>query len=393
MQALGSTHIFSIFFIATVFSSVFYFDGFLYLLGRIDEAGQFNPVLGIILMFALTSFSLLIMIKNALKVDRKLVIALCLLMLGFHSLLFGGELSQLVRDVVYLILTILVALLAREFLFGESGRRIFAVCFFLMQNLIYPLIGLSLGFSGYEERFAGFSLSPPVFAFGIFIGYVLLRLSVKSGLCIVLAFSISAYWIYESQTRTEIILLVCFEILVLTSKLRRIDKAFIYSISLVGIGALTLFLGDEIWSVLSKSQSTRVLSVSDIEQGSLATRIAWYAVLLAYIWNNSFLMLGGFGSGAAEELIGFVAHFDFLRYWFDYGLLFLFLSVLALICMAKALRVDSQNKLKFEALVFVVLFFLLLSMHNILQSPSSIILIPLILVFMLNDHRLNENNA
>ena len=106
----------------------------------------------------------------------------------------------------------------------------------------------------------------------------------------------------------------------------------------------------------------RILSVSDVEGGSIGTRFLWYSDVWAKIIESDFI--GGFGAGSHEIVTrGYLMHFEILRFWYDYSI-FVLCFLVALIYIY-AIGFDFVS-----GLIYFVVVFLLPAFHNFLQAPD-----------------------
>jgi hypothetical protein len=160
-------------------------------------------------------------------------------------------------------------------------------------------------------------------------------------------------------------------------------RRFIVVAPLLLIGAIFaywLFIGaSPIGAQTGSGMGARVVSAEDLEQGSLQTRVVWTGMLLKDIKESGYL--GGFGAGEAERAIGFLPHFDVLRFWYDYSIVFVI--VMVVILFAELTKYFDGTKRSNKELVYVfymLLLVLILSTHNIFQDAAMTILMATTLV-------------
>ena len=352
-------------------SSFMYFDGFAKLLLGLNQAGQYNPFLAVLTMFLLVFLHIVILKKNNFRMDSSFLFKLILVFSLMFFIVVGGNVSSLFRDVIYILILVTSFYFFDYFALDKSELRVFAISFFYGVCVFYPILGFLLGLTGYDDRFAGFSLSPTIFSFVVFVAYSLVRLTVKSVPFLIVAFIVSLNLVLLSETRTELGLFVVFEAVLLLSYFSNLTRnAVVIFGAIASVGLLYSFSSDIGLFLASAESGSRVLSVDDLEHGSLATRIIWYSTLMSKIISDSY-MLGGFGGGAAFNTTGFVTHFDFLRYWFDYGVLFLLLVVYIIVTTTYEKSEQKPNQVNF---LYLLLFLVLASMHNVFQSPCTVVL-------------------
>jgi hypothetical protein len=112
--------------------------------------------------------------------------------------------------------------------------------------------------------------------------------------------------------------------------------------------------------------------------GSANTRFDWYYDLFLHL--KSTLFIGGKGGGYSEFVIGNLPHFDLLRFWLDYSVVFI---ILFFILLFLVVSLFSQDILLLG--LFSIGLFILLSLHNMFQAPMLIFTYVFVLFEMRNE--------
>ena len=224
---------------------------------------------------------------------------------------------------------------------------------------------------------AGFMLSPPVFANTLFL-LTAMYLSISKGWggIRVLSLIVPVVFILLSGTRTALALYLLFLFCYMWfSTPSSIVKIRLFSVVFLFLALFLLLFGGAVNDAIIYSGS-RMASLDDLEGGSLGTRVLWYMRLISALSENFYI--GGFGAGSSENLIGYITHFDFLRYWFDYSIL----SLVILVCLFYRLSMLSVVRPGFQLLFVInVLILTFLSTHNVFQSPATVMLVALYLYY------------
>lgn len=268
------------------------------------------------------------------------------------------------RDVFYMAFYFLVArFFVLTFASGLKGYcqfRVFAIShagFYLIVTL-FALLSAKFDIEG---RFVGPQLSASMFGNYVPFVFFLLAVTVRSKTFVVITWVLSLLLMISSGTRSALIVYAAF-FLVYIKFFLRLNISTIFSLS-VGAALLLAFLGLN-GDFLGES---RVVSTDDMEGGSAGTRLFWYELLLGELEKGAWL--GGAGAGAAEDRIGYITHADFLRFWYDYGLVFLISFVgwivFGFLRLARYAALDRW----LICLAYIALVFNL-SFHNVFQAPS-----------------------
>ncbi|MCE8027085.1 hypothetical protein HOP54_00070 [Halomonas daqingensis] len=363
--------------IALFLSSVLFYEGYFVLFFGIKEAGSLNPYLATILAFV---GLVLFLINNRVNLCIFGVYALLSLFILTFTAFNDGAWAKALRDQAYM--TIFCFFF---FYFYTKSRKAsfssesfsFYLAFFSIG--LYPSLGLFLDFSAYEGRFPGFSLSPPVFANGILLSYLVFRnIAFERKIACFVFFVLAVFFITKSGTRSALVMILIYELVYIF--MRRSGGGGRLCIVLAAVVGLALFL-----FLSFDGAEHRVISITDTESGSLSTRMQWYVLLLEDIYNSVFF--GGFGAGAAEARLGYIPHFDLLRFWYDYSVVFFILFLTLIFSMLRfsgfELSIIFVRRL-FMSLFFLSLCFLnliFLSMHNAFQVPGLVLFMSLWLVY------------
>lgn len=377
------------FFFSFFISTLFYYEGFLKIVGFNVSSGSGNPIFFVFLI--LSSFGLW------LKVGKVDIISFsCLTFLIFVMLLVffikGVYFYKLVRD-VFSISSLYFLLVLFDHLFYKNSRKLDKRQFFLslwfFVSVFYPAIGFAFNIQSYGDRFSGFMLSPTLFSCGVLVVYMAVRFNVNLGLLSVILYLVSFGLIFASGTRSSLFVLIAFEVLFIFNNKYERHKYLSYILLLCGSATLLWLVNGSAEVMIEPLSSpsitlNRVLSVDDIKTGSLNTRLTWYLLLVDSLRENSFFV-GGLGAGASEAKIGFITHFDFLRFWYDYSIFFVlaFLFLIYYFYLKQSL-INVRNVLRdWRRLTFLSIFSLniiLLSMHNAFQTPSFLMLLAIYIV-------------
>ncbi len=348
------------------------------------EAGALNPVLAPMFLFCLLGICLFSThIRMSLRDNeiRGLMILLVpLVILVLLAGVFGDSLAKAFRDIVYFGLIVALLVLVNAYIKNkliESEKlinSIFYINAILMPLLSFFILGLDSGFGG---RMAGFMLSPPVFANTLFLlSAMYLAIGKGWGWFRVLSLIVPVVFILLSGTRTALALFILFLFCYMWfSTPSSIVKVRLFSTVFLLLLLFLLLFGGSINDAIIDSGS-RMASVDDLEGGSLGTRILWYMRLISALSEDFYV--GGFGAGSSENLLGYITHFDFLRYWFDYSIL----SLVLLMWLFYRLSMLTIARPGFQLLFIVnILILTFLSTHNIFQGPATVMLAALYLYY------------
>jgi hypothetical protein len=359
-------------------------EGLLKLLVWSDiSSGQLNPYLGPLVLLVLGLLYFHQSFSNYLKDQsrRSNKVFLLTLLTTAVMVTFGissGEWLKLSRDIIYLWIMSLTYLNLRAYGIDKSFDIRFAVKWLLALNIvILPSIAILLLRDMTTGRFASFMLSEPVFAI---VTALIMSMAFYCRLnfwWLVIGTAFSTGWIVLSGTRTALILLaatVGYVALIGYGKQKHLwPKVFAF----LGVGVLLGLYSDVLFDAVENMSGLRVLNYSDTEYGSLHTRFSWYSMLFEHLVRES--VIGGFGAGASESSIGYLTHFDFLRYWYDYSLFYLLMFLAFPVRILLELRNAGNNRSNplVDATLFTMsaVMLVLVSMHNIFQSPGGTIVL------------------
>ena len=301
--------------------------------------------------------------KNTYKILKNkqnlFLIILCFSLISVFSIVsvFSEFKIKLVRDVSYAFLYMLIFLFFRTLSQNRFCAVTFAKICIIAFILILPFISVFLGtkiFPRFESIYGTPSLTGNTIAFAasmLVLNWKKYFSSVVS-ICLII---ISLILIILSGSRTALILLI-FSLLIkflsVRSLLNTISNIFFFLllVSLFSVANFTYFQGlDEL----------RVLNVDDIQIGSISTRLIWISVILNSLAETNWI--GGYGSGAAESLLGAISHADVLQIYFDYSLLGLFLYL--------AIIYFFSGTLKNQFFIFNFAAIFLLGLQNAYFAP------------------------
>jgi hypothetical protein len=367
--------------LAICIAAVVYIDGFFALFLHLSDAGAYNPAVAVALACTLV---VLLLFARHMRAWIVIVLSVVFIILCFVSSQNQGLFLKLARD--YLCIFILLASFSiiSRYLDGHAiDSKIYARSLAIFIILFFPLLGLVTGLKGYDGRFPGFMLSPPIFANGVLLTYLIYRNSGLSAKSTFSFFSLAVIFIVLSGTRSPLLTLLLYEMLLLGSgeMVARNRAAYFLLIAVAGAAAFGIVTDLYVNMIGGHSQS-RIFAQQDSDGGSLQTRSAWYYEIFKSLARDHYI--GGFGPGAAEHLTGYITHFDILRYWYDYSILYVLVFLFAILKMYRtSSRGRFGNSGVFTALAFpfVMLNLVLVSMHNIFQAPGLLVLFSSYLIF------------
>jgi len=335
-------------------------------------AGQYSPFVApavfiLILLLLLVNNNIIASYLHFKKNIHVFVSAVvCLFIFGVKS---GNYITSL-KDLVY---TFLIISFYYFILFLDK-KRLFHQVYFVKALIIFgggifPLIGYLLFET--EERFGGLVLSNPLFGnMYVIFSLMILALSsinkfVPSILLIVFLFPTIL-----SGSRSAVYLIIVL-LLFLNWRTLFINTYYL-KVSRVIISIFILSIIITSFELLF-STGFRVFSFTDIVYGSINTRYVWYYKLLLVIKESYFF--GGFGAGSSKNFIGYIPHFDFLRYWYDYSILYPILFFIILFNINKYIKIKDCTFYYRVLTYFSFFIMIILSMHNIFQDPGFVLLI------------------
>lgn len=365
------------------------------LTGSAYRAGELDPLLAPLTLAVLAGVYLLSQIPARVLSEHGSLVFLGAV-LGTSALLsglFAGMLIKLVRDLIYLWILCLTVLNLSAW---ADARRIdlcaTAHSLLIGGIVVLPLLGYLAHGLGGTGRLSGFMLSPSLFGNSIGIYLLIGYLTGVRGPWFGAATALGLLLVVASGTRTGLVLLLALAGLhiIRSVRLGRIRAAATLSTALLVGGALVVIAvlrGD-----LGISVDLRVLSIQDADGGSIATRLAWYQAVWTGLKSSTFI--GGFGPGSSEATLGYLPHFDLLRYWFDYSVIYVFgflLVVYRVMCGPACIR-DGYRWYPRLLRALGISVVLALSMHNVFQSAGGTLLIAIFL-FALRQHLMQDTQS
>lgn len=353
---------------------IVYAEGFFALFLHLRDAGEYNPPVAIAVAALVVAFTWLrrrVPVWNAYVLLAALAIVIILAAKG------GSSAQKLFRDYLYLII-LLGAFNFVRWIIGSStaGMKSLSFCIAIFIIIVFPLIGLAVGMKGFDGRFPGFMLSPPIFANAVMLAYLLVRNARLGTRWTVFFFICAVVCIASSGTRSPLFTIAMYELLLLASGETAPKNRLVYlSVIAATTGMLGFVAADLYGNFASRYSDFRIFSQADSDGGSVQTRTSWYMEIFNGLSRDDYI--GGFGAGAAERLTGYITHFDILRYWYDYSIFYVAVFLFSLLKMYRLGSGGSwRGSLLYSMLAhpFVMLNTVLLSMHNIFQMPGLVLL-------------------
>lgn len=373
------------------------FEGILATLTGISISSGFLNQLYAPLFFVILSFSFAALYYLRIQEENKTVSILFVTTLVLSALIIGTSISwfdanKVFRDLIYIwLIYLFFQLEAWKKISDKYIDDYFIKSFVFSFLILFPLTNLLYTWGVQISRFSGWILSKPQFANMVFLaGIIYLISNFKTSTKHFIAF-ISFSLIVASGTRTTMLLFVIFYLyyfLIYKSErgLKRI--AWFTGISAgVGVVVFLVFL-PQIQTLFELAGNYRAFSIDD--GGSVFSRISWYTTVFQSLYENN--ILGGFGAGASENLLGVLTHFDFLRFWYDYTIFFalIFMGNLFFIYFNKR-SYRSKNYKFIDGSVLLIVIFTLMG-HNVFQSFTMVVMIMFYLL-MSNKSKKNELSA
>jgi hypothetical protein len=373
-------------------AAIVYAEGFFALFFHQHDAGEYNPPVAIAvaaLVAVFIGFRQRVPLWNAFVLLAALATVIILAAKG------GSSAQKLFRDYLYLII-LLGAFNFFRWVLDSSMVGVKSLSFYIaiFVIVVFPLIGFAVGMKGFDGRFPGFMLSPPVFANAVMLAYLMVRNARLGSLWTVFFFICAIVCIASSGTRSPLFTVAMYELLLLVSGEAAERNRFVNLIFIGAAGAMLGLLAADLYGSFSARYSDfRIFSQADSDGGSLQTRTSWYADILNGLSRDDYV--GGFGAGAAERLTGYITHFDILRYWYDYSIFYVGIFLFSILKMYRlGGRVSCRGSVLYSALIypFVAMNMLLLSMHNVFQIPGLVLLVAIYLNnYLVQRGRKNEN--
>jgi len=328
-----------------------------------------------------------------LRTNHASVLALALLAscalfsFGFGLLPHSSGVSapQIIRDAGFLWLMPLVAIAFDEKINrGSLNPKIFAKTIVLVSGVILPIAGYFLLPFHSGGRYGGFALTSSMMGNIAFLLVLVAYEARVSAKCFYSYLIIAGVIIIATGTRVAFVLYVGFLLYHFgfqkLQQLRRSRRLLV----LIVLAGVALAVGGRVIDLVTQQdtqEAYRVVSIQDAEAGSIATRLLWLARLWGRMTESMFF--GGFGAGQAEAFLGVIPHFDVLRFWFDYSVVYLVLFTLVLRKISFLGR--NQESLSIDDKVYRVFLYgsiFALTVHNAFQDTAISLLIVLTCVLV-----------
>ena len=355
-------------------------------------AGQLNYLLAstsLFLFFVITLMMFLsirreIIFKNAILLALMAIniVAMMIMASGLLPFSTGTNFLRFVRDLTFLVLIVFAMLwLTESQRAGVISLRLVARTLVITSGVVMPLLGLIV-VAPVDGRFAGFVHTPTSMANSVLLIFLIAVFSRCGAGYIAMSGIVTLLVIVMCGTRAPFALFLLFVGLASLTSLSS-ARRFLVVAPLLLIGALLaywlLFGASPIGAQTSSGVGARVVSAEDLEQGSLQTRVVWTAMLWSDIRQSGYL--GGFGAGEAERAIGFLPHFDVLRFWYDYSIVFVIvMAVILFVGLTKYFDGVERSNREMVYVFYMMFLVLILSTHNIFQDTAMSILMATTLV-------------
>jgi len=374
-------------FTGVLLSILLTFDGFLYGTGILNKSGSLNIYIATLLLIIFVGF-ILIQVNNAIRLLSRpafLVLSICIVIFIFSALLsniVALNTLKLVRDLIY-ISTYFIVFFAFIVISFHPGQKIFFLSFFkvyfIINLLVFPILAILLVFfhpitGRFEGVYGAPTLSGNITA--LLAGYLILKgREYFSFFMVFILIVTSIALIFLTGTRSALIIVLLAFVLKGVAGAGKKYVLIALCVSFICSGILIYLYMDIISIFIEQSVMTnRILSVDDVEGGSLATRINWYSLLFNQIVESNFL--GGFGPGAAENNLGYIPHFDFLKNYYDYSIVGggIYMIIILLFCRNVNIQITAYS----------FLTYLMISLHNAFLVPVLMINWIFIVIGLLN---------
>ncbi|MFO7686423.1 MAG: hypothetical protein R6V60_10025 [Desulfobacterales bacterium] len=301
---------------------------------------------------------------------------------GFLPVFAGTNPIRFLRDVNYLLLVVCVMLwLTEGHRAGVISLRLAAKTLVLVAGVAMPVLGFIL-VAPVDGRFIGFVHTPTMMANTALFVFLIAVFSRCGAGYVALCGAVTFLVIVMCGTRAAFALFLLFGIVAFLASFSSSRRLFLVApIVLVGAAVAYWLFGEGLLVNVQTGagMGARVVSAEDIEGGSIASRLVWISVLWENLKESRFV--GGFGAGEAERTIGLLPHFDVLRFWYDYSIVFII--VLVVILFGGLTRYWDSAKRSISEWLYVsymLLLILILSTHNIFQDTATSILMATTLV-------------
>lgn len=346
------------------------------------ETGSFNFIIGVIILslhifFYFSSYYRITSNPVVKQEIYSLLLGAILLVMLFANSLGYFELGKVVRDIFYSFYFIVIFYFVFYYCKTQPNKFNTLLHFsFFTYFILFNGLGVLLGNFDHEGRFTGMQLAASIYGGTACLLLITLCESQLGKYQKVLYFTFGFSFLLLSGTRGAVLSLLVYFAFVFYRMFGKNKFLQLFILLIVGsIIGFIVFKFEEITAAMSALSSLRFASTSDLEGGSLGTRLTWYLMILADLYENS--LVGGFGGGAAEKLTGHITHFDLLRFWYDYSIFFVLVQLVLF-----AYMIYSVNHK--WVLIFIYLFvqYLLFSLHNIFQAPAMLFVFALSLVVL-----------
>jgi hypothetical protein len=374
-------------FFAGYFSLLINIDGIINALNPSHlSPGSFNYIL--FFLFLMPSlgmvFSVFFILKEKSLNTTNLMLAFFAVLLSLFTVLVCYDdikYTKAFRDSSYIcFFYFFVSFASGAFRINERLLIKFLKLFVILNIIVFPCWGLIADNFDYEYRFSGMQLSPAVFGTSLSLFFIIISNS-KFGICNrLILYALCLMQIFLTGSRAALIVVLFYKLFYYFFEVKDKSpiKILIILIPLTIIIFASGMLSPNYWTgIIDLFGANRIFSVGDIEGGSLDTRVNWYIMMWDRISDNGFI--GGYGAGSSEKMLGFISHFDLLRFWYDYSVFFMIIFFLSLYFI---FRLNGDSFLKWWVamrFLFMIALITLVSFHNVFQAPSLLFLLALTL--------------
>jgi hypothetical protein len=354
--------------------------------------GELNYLLApfALFLFVALTFTMFLSFRRKIIFQNTIVLILTALSIVVMAIMSSGLLPfsagtnplRLLRDLTFVLLFVCAMLwLTEGHRAGVISLRLMARTLVVTSGVVMPLLGLML-VAPMDGRFAGFVHTPTMMANSVLLIFLIAIFSRCGAGYVALCGTVTLLVLVMCGTRAPFALFLLFGIVALLTNLSSARRLLVVA-PLLLLGAMFaywLFIGaSPIGAQTTSGMGARVVSAEDIEQGSLATRLVWTVMLWEDIKNSGYF--GGFGAGEAERAISLLPHFDVLRFWYDYSIIFvIFMAAILFGGLIKYLDGAKQSGRKWVLILYMMLLVLILSTHNIFQDAAMSVLLATTLV-------------
>jgi hypothetical protein len=342
-------------------------------------------------IFFFATLTMLFLLRRTIIFQNAIILLLAALNIAVMVITSSGLLPffagtnpiRFLRDVNYLLLVVCVMLwLTEGHRAGVISLRLAAKTLVLIGGVVMPILGFML-VAPVDGRFIGFVHTPTMMANSALLIFLIAVFSRCGAAYVALCGVVTVLVIIMCGTRAAFALFLLFGVVALLTAFSSSRRLLLVApVVLFGAGiAYWLFTQGVLANVqTSVGMGARVVSAEDIEGGSIASRLVWVGVLWEHLQATRYL--GGFGAGQAERTIGLLPHFDVLRFWYDYSIVFVI--VLAVILFGGLTRYwdrGSRSVSEWLHICYMLFLILVLTTHNIFQDTATSVLMATTLVF------------